>query len=168
MEKKTISENIYDWLESAIVFAIICSLSILMFIGNFSDVSGSSMEPTLQDGNRVIVQIIGYSPQRGDAVITDSLISYGDPLAKRIIAIEGDTVDINAQTGEVFVNGELLNEPYIAEPTHYAGEMQYPLTVPDGHVFLMGDNRMNSTDSRSSEVGFVDERAIVGKMLYSF
>ncbi len=168
MEKRTIGVEIYEWLESAIVFAISCSLLLLIFVGNFSDVSGISMVPTLQNGDRVIVQIIGYTPQRGDAVITDSLINYGDPLAKRVIGVEGDTIDINAQTGEVFVNGELLSEPYIAEPTLFAGDMQYPLTVPDGHVFLMGDNRMYSKDSRSSDIGFLDERAIVGKILFAF
>ncbi len=165
MEKKTICEEIYEWLNSAVAFAIICSLLILVFVGNFSDVSGSSMEPTLQNGDRIIVQIIGYTPQRGDAVITDSIISYGDPLAKRVIALEGDVVDIDETTGEVFVNGETLNEPYVLSPTFYNGDIIYPLTVPNDHVFLMGDNRMNSKDSRSSDIGPVNEKAIVGKMV---
>ena len=85
---------------------------------------------------------------------------------KRIIAMGGDTVDIDFDMGQVTVNGEVLDEPYISAPTQQSFDVEFPLTVPEGQVFLMGDNRPHSTDSRSSQVGFVDERSILGKVLF--
>ena len=83
-----------------------------------------------------------------------------------MIAVGGDRVDLNAETGEVFVNGQLLDEPYIAEATRQKGDMEFPLTVPEGYLFVMGDNRMHSTDSRYQDIGFIDERDILGQVLY--
>ena len=108
---------------------------------------------------------MGYTPQRGDVVVTDDLIDYGKPLVKRVIAVGGDVVDIDFQTGAVTVNGETLEEPYIRELTLLDEGQTFPLTVPQGKLFLMGDNRCQSKDSRSPEIGCIDERDILGKAI---
>lgn len=86
-------------------------------------------------------------------------------MVKRVIATEGQTIEIDFDRGRVYVDGELLDEPYIAEPTHNQLDFQGPQTVPEGCVFVMGDNRNASSDSRRAQIGMVDERLIVGKVL---
>ena len=120
------------------------------------------------NGDKLIVWGAGYTPQRGDVVIVDSYTSYGKPLVKRVIAKGGDTVSIDYATGTVAVNGEVLQEDYIAEPTYLGYDVQFPYTVPEGTVFVMGDNRNQSLDSRSTYVGCIDERDILGKVLVCF
>ena len=105
---------------------------------------------------------------KGDVVIVDSYIPYGKPLVKRVIGKAGDTIDIDFTAGIVYRNGEALEEPYTAEPTYTYEGMDFPLTVPDNCLFLMGDNRNASLDSRSSYVGCIDERDILGKVLLCF
>ena len=90
------------------------------------------------------------------------------PIIKRVIAVGGDTVDINFNTHEVFVNGNRLDEPYIAQPTALHYDVEFPLTVDEGKLFVMGDNRNDSLDSRSSAIGLVDERYVLGKALLRF
>ena len=92
-------------------------------------------------------------------------INYGDPLVKRIIALGGDTVDINFETGAVTLNGAVLEEPYISAPTTTGYDVEFPVTVPEGCVFVMGDNRPRSLDGRSTEVGFDRRAGYLGKVL---
>ncbi len=165
-DEKTKYSEVFEWFESIVVFTLVITLLVLMFVMNFSSVSGISMQNTLMPNDRVLVQILGYTAKQGDVIITDSLIDFGNPLVKRVIAKGGDVVDINANTGEVFVNGEVLSEPYLGSATLYSGDSTYPLTVPDGKLFIMGDNRMASNDSRNTQIGFIDERDIVGKVLF--
>ena len=101
-------------------------------------------------------------------MIVDSYTSYGKPLVKRVIAKGGDTISIDYDAGTVEVNGERLQEDYIAAPTHLGYDVEFPYTVPEGTVFVMGDNRNESLDSRSSYVGCIDERDILGKVLLCF
>ena len=131
--------DILDWYD-ALVFALAVLVLVFAFCARIVVVSGSSMNNTLVDGDRLLVQSTFYTPQRGDVVVVDSYINYGKPLVKRVIAKGGDTVDINLEQGLVYVNGEAT-------------------------LFLMGDNRQHSTDSRSSDVGFIDERDILGKVV---
>ena len=121
------------------------------------------MATTLNDTDRVVVQCAGYKPDYGDIIVVDSYSNYGKPLVKRIIAMEGDTVDIDFSTGEVSVNGEILSEPYTSTGTTVQHDVAFPLTVNEGCVFVLGDNRSVSLDSRSSEVGLIDVRDILGK-----
>ncbi|MEG3072673.1 MAG: signal peptidase I [Ruthenibacterium sp.] len=158
------TDEAYEWCES-IVFALGFMITILVFVIGFSRVSGSSMAPTMEDGDHLLVQTIFYTPKRGDVITTDAWIDYAKPLAKRVIALEGDTVMIDA--AGVSVNGTLLDETYLAAGTQtLAADVAYPLTVPKGKVFVMGDNREHSLDGRFSSIGFVDARDILGKALF--
>ena len=160
-------QNLLEWYEALISAALVLVL-IFSFFLRIIQVDGSSMVPTLVNGDKLIVWGAGYEPQRGDVVIVDSYTSYGKPLVKRVIAKGGDTVSIDYATGTVAVNGEVLQEDYIAEPTYLGYDVQFPYTVPEGTVFVMGDNRNQSLDSRSTYVGCIDERDILGKVLVCF
>lgn len=164
MKSKILTDG-FDWIE-AIVFAVVFMVVIHMFIFRGVVVNGSSMVPTLTNGNRLLISSMFYHPAKGDIVVITQPNALDKTLIKRIIATEGQTIDIDFTAGEVRVDGQLLNEPYIAEPTHYQFDVQFPVTVPEGCVFVMGDNRNNSTDSRSSQVGMIDTRYIMGKVVF--
>ena len=159
-------QNVFEWYEALISAALVLVLVFSLFF-RIIQVDGESMVPTLQNGDKLIVWGAGYEPQRGDVVIVDSS-AYGKPLVKRVIAKGGDVVNIDYQAGTVSVNGEVLQEAYIAEPTYLGYDVTFPYTVPEGTVFVMGDNRNASLDSRSSYVGCIDERDILGKVLLCF
>ena len=160
-------QGVLEWYEALISAALVLVL-VFSFFFRLIQVDGISMVPTLVNGDKLIVWGAGYTPQRGDVVIVDSYTSYGKPLVKRVIAKGGDTVSIDYATGTVAVNGEVLQEDYIAEPTYLGYDVQFPYTVPEGTVFVMGDNRNQSLDSRSTYVGCIDERDILGKVLVCF
>ena len=158
-----IATVVSQYISAALVLVLVFSLFFRII-----QVDGESMVPTLQNGDKLIVWGAGYEPQRGDVVIVDSYTAYGKPLVKRVIARGGDVVNIDYQAGTVSVNGEILQEAYIAEPTYLGYDVTFPYTVPEGTVFVMGDNRNASLDSRSSYVGCIDERDILGKVLLCF
>ena len=160
-------QGILEWYEALISAALVLVL-IFSFFFRIIQVDGSSMVPTLVNGDKLIVWGAGYEPQRGDVVIVDSYTSYGKPLVKRVIAKGGDTISIDYDSGVVMVNGEVLQEDYIAEPTYLGYDVTFPYTVPEGTVFVMGDNRNQSLDSRSTYVGCIDERDILGRVLLCF
>ena len=160
-------QNVFEWYEALISAALVLVLVFSLFF-RIIQVDGCSMVPTLVNGDKLIVWGAGYTPQRGDVVIVDSYTSYGKPLVKRVIAKGGDTVSIDYATGTVAVNGEVLQEDYIAEPTYLGYDVTFPYTVPEGTVFVMGDNRNQSLDSRSTYVGCIDERDILGRVLLCF
>ena len=160
-------QNMLEWYEALISAALVLVL-VFSFFFRIIQVDGSSMVPTLYNGDKLIVWGAGYTPQRGDVVIVDSYTTYGKPLVKRVIAKGGDTISIDYDTGTVEVNGEILQEDYIAEPTYLGYDVEFPYTVPEGTVFLMGDNRNGSLDSRSTAIGCIDERDILGKVLLCF
>ena len=160
-------QGMLEWYEALISAALVLVL-VFSFVFRIIQVDGSSMVPTLTNGDKLIVWGAGYTPERGDVVIVDSYTTYGKPLVKRVIAKGGDTISIDYETGTVTVNGEVLQEDYIAEPTYLGYDVEFPYTVPEGTVFVMGDNRNQSLDSRSSYIGCIDEQDILGKVLVCF
>lgn len=152
---------VYEWLDS-LIFAFITILIVFTFFFRIVGVSGESMLPTLHSGDWLAIRAINTEIDRGDIVVITQPNALHEPLIKRVIAVGGDTVDIDFVNGTIRVNGEILDEPYIYEPTHRSSNVTFPLTVPEGCVFVMGDNRNNSLDSRSQTVGFIDTRYILG------
>ena len=157
--------NVFEVFQ-AIISALVVITIIFTFAFRVVNVDGSSMKPTLKNNDKVIVSTVGYKPERGDIVVISSTEGHKEPIVKRIIAVGGDTVDINFTTGVVTVNG--TEEEYTDELTTQQFDIAFPITVPEGTVFVLGDNRGISLDSRSTRVGCVDERLIVGKVLFRF
>lgn len=168
-----------DWVNS-IVYAVAAMLVLNLFFFRSITVSGDSMNNTLVDGDKVILTNFCYSPSYGDIVVVqaDRLKNkntgkYGEPIIKRVIAVENDTIRINFTEGEVYVNEVLLEEDYIKDLTHLRSygwmENNETYTVPENCVFVMGDNRNISNDSRNlNDVGFIDESMIMGKVFVRF
>lgn len=128
-------------------------------------VDGDSMKPTLHDEDWVAVAGAVTEFKRGDIVIINQPWKRNVPIIKRVIAVGGDTINIDFDKREVYVNGIRLDEPYILEPTWLEYDVDFPLTVDEGMLFVMGDNRNDSIDSRSSQIGLIDERYVLGKAL---
>ncbi len=166
-EEKKISgsENLFEWVET-LVIAFFAVILFFTFVFRLAAVNGESMLPTLVDKDRLIVSYLFYTPKNGDIVIVNNdNPALEKVIVKRVIATEGQTVDIDFDSGEVKVDGKVLQEDYINNLTLLdEGGHSYPVTVPENCVFVMGDNRMNSTDSRSPLVGLVPEDEILGKV----
>ena len=151
---------------SMLAVGVVAVTLIFTFGFRVSGIEGTSMLPTLEDGDRVVVTAFDGNPERGQVIISVQPNDFGKPVVKRIIATENQTVDIDFTSGRVYVDGELLDEPYINNPTTNSEGVEFPVTVPEGHVFVMGDNRQGSTDSRSEMIGFIDENYILGVVKY--
>lgn len=163
MEKKAVARSVFEWVE-AMLTAIIVVVIICSFVFRIVAVTGHSMENTLHDQDRIIVTNFNYKPKTGDIVVVSHGQHLKDPLVKRVIATEGQTLRIDFNTGEVYVDGVLLDESaYIKNPTTTPGDMEIPSVIPEGYVFVMGDNRQISLDSRYVDVGLIDVRNIMGK-----
>ena len=169
VDKKGRFQSIFfDWGES-IVVALIAIVVIFTFFGRLVGVDGSSMLPTLHEKDIMLVSNFAYTPEKSDIIVLHQPDIPGfieGPIVKRIIATGGDEIDINFDLGKVYVNGEELDEPYLNDcelPMLYEG-MDFPQVVPEGCVFVMGDNRNGSTDSRHPQIGMVDERYIIGQV----
>lgn len=160
------AKNLFGWIES-LVFAVVILVVVNSFFFRTTVVDGSSMVPTLHDGEYLVVSDLFYDvPKKGDIITFYSAHYWDAVLVKRVIANEGDIVDIDEATGNVSVNGKVLDEPYIAERIRFADNVKMPYEVPEGTVFVMGDNRNGSTDSRNTTVGPVKYESIIGKVLF--
>lgn len=164
MRKKTLT-NIYDF-ASVLVSAILAVGLIFTFLFKISAVDGDSMNNTLQHGDKLILSARDWDVEYGDIVVISQPNALEKVLIKRVIATEGQTISVDAINSRVIIDGKAIYEPYIAERMREQGDMHYPLTVPEGCVFAMGDNRNHSTDSRYKMVGIIDERYIVGEAVY--
>ena len=165
-QKESLRGEIYDWIQCIVAALVVCVLLFSLAV-RLVDVVGNSMYPTLENGDKVIVSNLFYEPQQGDIIVFRKDEYRPEPLVKRVIAVGGQTVDIDFDLGIVYVDGVALDEPYIAELTTDPIDFSGPVEVPEGHVFVMGDNRNYSTDSRYSQIGCVDVRSIMGKVYYT-
>ena len=154
-----------DWLY-CLVFAIVIVILLCTFLIRPIVVYGSSMVPTLEERNLVLINLQSKQYHRGDVVVVRKESFMATPIIKRVIATEGQTVDIDFTEGVVYVDGVALDEPYINAPTHEPEDFTEPVTVPEGCVFVMGDNRNASIDSRKNEIGMLDTRLIIGRAYY--
>ena len=166
-QKKEEGRDLYEWVQ-ALVCSVLAVVLLFTFVVRLIGVDGHSMVPTLQDGDRLLVlnSLWDDDYQYGDIVVLRKDTFMEEPIVKRVIATEGQTVDIDFAAGNVYVDGELLEEDYINEPTYVEEGTEFPLTVPEGSIFVMGDNRNHSSDSRSSDLGTVDTRYVIGKAVF--
>jgi signal peptidase I len=165
----TLTAGCYEWVE-ALISALIAVLVLFVFVFRLNVVvQGPSMEPNYLDGYRVFVNCIDRDFSRGDVVVIDSAgTRLGKRIIKRVIATGGQTVDIDFTKGVVIVDGQQLDESaYIQNGiTKSSGTTVFPLTVPEGKVFVLGDNRPVSEDSRFDDIGLIDTRYIMGKVSF--
>ena len=179
--RQPVSKDLFDWIDT-IVVALVAVVVIFTFFFRIATIVGPSMQNTLYSGERIIISDLFYKPKYGDIVVisrnTDNSVgpnaSGSEPIIKRVIATEGQYVYIDFVTGKVFVGPDLsnmkeLNEPYTKTATNKKYDVDFPIYVEEGYVFVLGDNRNDSLDSRASwigEGGLVDERYILGKAVY--
>ena len=159
-------KELYDWIQCLLVALIICVLLFVFFI-RVIDVVGGSMNNTLFNNDKMLVSGLFYKPKAGDIVVFKK--DEYDPnkaLVKRVIAVEGQEINMDFTNGIVYIDGVAIKEDYITEFTYNKLDFIGPKTVPEGCVFVMGDNRNMSIDSRKSEIGMLDNRLILGKAYF--
>lgn len=174
-DKPSAEANIFEWVEMVVLSACLILL-LFTFVLRPARVDGNSMQETLHNGEMLLISDIAYKPQRGDILVFQKINStHPAPIVKRVIATEGESVDIDFDTWTVTVtdvNGEahVLEESYrkLATDARVTSNLEYPVKVGKGQLFVMGDNRNHSLDSRSSAIGLVDENEVIGKVLFRF
>ena len=162
--KKSTVLYLHDW-----IYLLMAIIVIFLLLFRSIVVSGDSMYATLWDGDYLLLlsNTFYQEPEYGDiVVISKETFDNGAPIVKRVIATEGQTVDIDFDNGIVYVDGTELFEPYIHNLTTVDEGVSFPLTVADGHIFVLGDNRLVSKDSRNPEIGQIDKREVLGKAIY--
>lgn len=165
MDNKKLLTNVYDF-ASMIVTAILIVGVIFTFFFKISTVSGKSMENTLQNGDQLLINAIPGDIEIGDVVVVSQPNGYEKILIKRVIAVGGQTIEFDAVKKCVLVDGRIIDEPYIKEKMDFTFLHGKKYVVPEGQLFLMGDNRNFSADSRDVRIGMVDEKYVIGKVFY--
>ncbi len=164
-KKESVLFDILDSVKGAIIVVLVVFTFLFRAVG----VDGDSMVPTLNDGDWIAVSGMMFTDlEYGDIVVVTQPWERNVPIVKRVIGVGGDTVDIDFDTGDVSVNGTVIEEKYINEKTLTGYDVQFPVVVPEGKIFVMGDNRNISLDSRSSKIGMIDERYVLGRTLFRF
>ena len=167
-ENLTLQQGLLLYLHDLIyMLSVIMIVFLLLF--RMVVVSGPSMYSTLWDGDWLLVlsNAFYHNPQKGDIIIASKeSFNDGEPIVKRVIATEGQKVDIDFEAGIVYVNGQALEEDYTYTATNIEEGMEFPLIVSEGCVFAMGDNRNRSRDSRYPDIGLIDQREILGKAVF--
>ena len=163
-----------------LVFSLVCVMLLFTFVVRLCEVSGDSMNNTLVDNEKLLVSNVFYKPECGDIIVFHQTGALNEPVVKRVIAVGGETININFDTMEITVTGKdgnkrVLQEDYAFYDSNESVKKKYmrhttdflfPLEVPEGYLFVMGDNRYNSLDSRFLEVSLVDERRVLGKVIF--
>lgn len=165
-KKNKAAVSAYEWAEN-ILFSVAVVMLIFTFVVKTYIVDGSSMVPTLLSGDRVFAQSLFYTPASGDVIVIDDNNSLSEPLVKRVVATAGQTVEMDPATGEIRVDGAVFDTPIATSADNVRGDQTYPLTVPEGYLFVMGDNRGASLDSRYTELGLIDARSVLGREFYA-
>jgi signal peptidase I len=172
-KKFDLAREMYEWADS-LVFVFAAFVLVYVFIASVFHVNQDSMTNTLRDGERLIVSRLPYTPRHGDIIL---FTKYGwqssfntetgqyNPLVKRVVGLPGDTLEY--RDGVLYRNGHRLNEDYVREAEWlWRGDMAAEVTVPEGSLFVLGDNRNNSRDSRSTDIGYVDTRSVLGRVVW--
>ena len=160
--------EIYEWVRT-LVCVVLATVLLFTFVVRIVRVDGESMRETLQDQDIlwVLADPLCGAYGAGDIVVlSKETFRGGAPIVKRVVATEGQTVDIDFSAGIVYVDGEALKEDYIREPTWTPEGLEFPVTIPEDHVFVLGDNRNDSSDSRHVDLGPIDERMMLGKAVF--
>ncbi|MBQ4043498.1 MAG: signal peptidase I [Clostridia bacterium] len=161
-----LANELFDILELFVLCAAVM-LTLFTFVIRPTIVKGASMEDTLLEGDALLVSDLGYEPKNGDIIVAQnvSLPLYPDPIVKRVIGVGGQTVDIDFTTWTLTVDGKVVDEPYrkLTPDRLRTSDWVFPMEIPEGYVFVMGDNRNHSADSRIADIGLIDERCVVGK-----
>ena len=174
MARRKEAEQSFSWKKNIVlylhdlIYMLAAIIIVLLLLFRVVIVSGPSMYNTLWDGDWLLVlsNVFYQEPQAGDIIVaSQDTFNNGEPIIKRVIALEGQTVDIDFEAGIVYVDGEALEEDYTHTPTNMEEGMSFPLVVEEGCIFVMGDNRNSSKDSRNPEIGLIDKREVLGKAL---
>ena len=174
--QSALAKDVFEWLQ-IIVTAVVGVVITFTIFFRVATIDGPSMKETLHHGDKVIITNFAYTPKNGDIVVisrnydntADNVATTEMPIIKRVIATEGQTVDIDFENGIVYVDGKALSEPYTSSPTTRKFDVEFPLTVAPGCIFVLGDNRNDSMDSRDSNIGnegMIDTRYVLGKAIY--
>lgn len=184
-QKKNFFSDVIEVVESTLITVFVI-IMIFTYILHPVNVVGTSMTNTLQDGDRIFMNTIYGELSYGDIVVINNDMAYllnsdneivennidgsslKECIIKRIIATGGQTIDIEAYSGDVIVDGETLDEPYIKEKLRNGGVFDYPITIPEGYYFVMGDNRNGSSDSRNPDIGLIKKDQIYGKAILRY